>query len=823
MIEAARTICSVRSAALARGFKLGVLEGKVVLVTGAGGGIGRCHALACAAEGAFIVVNDLGGSRDGTGAGSSMADDVVAEIEALGGQAIANYDSVTDEAGCERMVDAAIAEWGRLDGVVNNAGILRDRTFAKMSRAEWDLVIDVHLNGTRNVTRAALDALKASGGAIVNTTSFSGMIGNFGQSNYAAAKAGIYGLTRVLALELRRAGVRVNALAPVAKTRMTDDIQMVQDDWRPEQISPIVVHLLSDTNQQTGRVFGVQGQRIHVYEVKMNDGVEKEGDALWTPGELAAQMEAITTFPVAAAVDAQDDEQDVVTHAFSFFPTGYLPEGAPGWNAVIHWSISGGSDQTLSIHDGVCSVAVGLAGQPTCTVTTDRGTVIALLGREIEPANAFMTGKAKADNMGDLMKMAMAFDFEAIAEAVAAEQPAADPVSEVFSFLPAGFSADGAPGWRAVIHWAVDGAPDQTLTVDPDGARVKEGLHGEATCTVTVAQAVLLDMFQGRLEPAQAFMQGKAKADNMGDLMKMAMAFDFKAVAAAYEAAHPSEESGPDSGDDEAFEPPIGKRYNGGYWQALGSEFAAYAKATNDENPAYFGEDAIAPPMYHVRPLFELMMKMATDPDLRLDIRRLVHAEHDIRFLSPIRHGQVIDVRGELVSFSEKSSGKLVGFDVYGFVDGERAFEGRTSYFIRGKKKPDGGKKKSKAPAEEPPAPSWTQEQFVEPDQAARYAVASGDDNPIHVDSGIAKAAGLPDVILHGLCTMAFAQRDIVNHAAGGDPTRLRRLGLRWTKPVLLDQTLTLQVWDGEGGSMSFVTRDAQGSPVVVNGVAEVG
>src|SRR5436190_7450357 len=182
---------------------MGLLDNKVILITGAGNGIGRAHALACAREGARIVVNDLGGTRDGSGSDDSAASKVVKEIQELGGQAVANFDSVTDMDGCARMVKAAIVAWGRLDVVVNNAGILRDVTFKKMEDQQWDAVIAVHLQGTKNVIKAALPALSEKGGAIINTTSYSGLIGNFGQANYAAAKGGIYGLTRVLALELK--------------------------------------------------------------------------------------------------------------------------------------------------------------------------------------------------------------------------------------------------------------------------------------------------------------------------------------------------------------------------------------------------------------------------------------------------------------------------------------------------------------------------------------------------------------------------------------------------------------------------------------------
>ena len=181
-----------------------LLKDQVVLITGAGNGIGRAYALAFAAAGARVVVNDLGGARDGDGASDAPARTVVQEIVAFGGDAIADFGNVTVPADCARMVEAAVTRWGRLDTIVNNAGVLRDRTFSKLTDEEWDIVVAVHLTGTRNVVRAALPALSRAGGSIINTTSYSGMIGNFGQANYAAAKAGIYGFTRVLAVELQR-------------------------------------------------------------------------------------------------------------------------------------------------------------------------------------------------------------------------------------------------------------------------------------------------------------------------------------------------------------------------------------------------------------------------------------------------------------------------------------------------------------------------------------------------------------------------------------------------------------------------------------------
>lgn len=277
---------------------MGKLDGKVAIVTGAGGGLGRCHALGLAAEGAKVVVNDLGGSRDGSGAGHSMADGVVAEIRARGGEAVAHYGSVTNEADAAGMVAKAVEAFGRLDILVNNAGILRDRTFKKMTHAEWDIVIDVHLRGTYLVTRAAWDQMlaQAEGGRIINTSSTSGLIGNFGQANYGAAKAGIAGFTRVLALEGMKSGITVNTLAPAAFSRMTEDIMQEgqADRFAPDKVSPVVVWLCTDDAKDvTGRQFCVGGNRISLLSWQvLTIGEHAPKDAPWTVDEVDAAMKA---------------------------------------------------------------------------------------------------------------------------------------------------------------------------------------------------------------------------------------------------------------------------------------------------------------------------------------------------------------------------------------------------------------------------------------------------------------------------------------------------------------------------------------------------
>jgi NAD(P)-dependent dehydrogenase (short-subunit alcohol dehydrogenase family) len=255
-------------------------EGRVVVVTGAGRGIGREHALSLARHGAHVVVNDLGGAVDGSGGDASPAQQVVKEIEALGGKAVANGDDISSFDGAERLIKTAIETFGDLHVVVNNAGILRDRMMANMSEAEWDAVIRVHLKGTFSPSHFAAaywrDQSKAGkpvDGRIINTTSVSGIYGNIGQTNYGAAKAGIAAFTVITALELARYGVTVNAVAPVALTRMTENLQPTPptDEEReaqsPRWIAPIVTWLASaESKGVTGRVFEASGRSFAVAE-----------------------------------------------------------------------------------------------------------------------------------------------------------------------------------------------------------------------------------------------------------------------------------------------------------------------------------------------------------------------------------------------------------------------------------------------------------------------------------------------------------------------------------------------------------------------------
>ena len=280
---------------------MGLLDGKVTVVTGAGNGIGRASALLFAREGARVVVNDLGGNRDGSGGAAAAADAVVAEIVAAGGEAVASYDSVTTKDGADAIVARAISAFGRIDVMLNNAGILRDKTLLKMSLAEWQAVLDVHLTGSFLCTQAAAQRMKEQGqGSIINTTSVSGMLGNFGQSNYAAAKAGIYGLTRTASIELQRYGVRVNAVAPIAKTRMTEDLPMfekIEDTLSPDHVAPAHLFLAASSlsGDVTGTVLAVAGARMSVFKVVESAGKYKESDAgVWSAQEIADHFESIS-------------------------------------------------------------------------------------------------------------------------------------------------------------------------------------------------------------------------------------------------------------------------------------------------------------------------------------------------------------------------------------------------------------------------------------------------------------------------------------------------------------------------------------------------
>ena len=275
---------------------MGMLDGKVALVTGAGGGLGETHALLLAKEGASVVVNDLGGARDGSGEGSAMADQVVKKIQDQGGNAVADYGNVTSEEDVKEMVQLAVTKFGKLDFLIANAGILRDKSFKNMDDNIWDVVIDVHLRGTYLVTKVAYDTMleQGQGGRIIMTSSTSGLLGNFGQTNYGAAKAGIAGFMRCLWLEGLKYGITVNVLAPTATSRLTTDIlpEEVQDSFPPEAVSPPVVWLCTDEAKDvSGRQWLVAGNNVSILSWQVTPIAQRSLDeGTWDVADIGEKI-----------------------------------------------------------------------------------------------------------------------------------------------------------------------------------------------------------------------------------------------------------------------------------------------------------------------------------------------------------------------------------------------------------------------------------------------------------------------------------------------------------------------------------------------------
>jgi NAD(P)-dependent dehydrogenase (short-subunit alcohol dehydrogenase family)/putative sterol carrier protein/acyl dehydratase len=405
-------------------------DDRVAIVTGAGAGLGRAYALELAKRGARVVVNDLGGARDGSGASSGPADQVVQEILAAGGQAVANYDSVATPEGGEAIVRAAIDAFGRVDIVINNAGILRDKTFAKMEPAEWDAVMAVHLNGAYNVSRPAFVKMRENGyGRILVTTSAAGLYGNFGQTNYSAAKMSLVGLMNAMKLEGQKHNIKVNAIAPIAATRLTEDILPpdLLDKLKPEFVTPLVVYLCSEQCPVSGAVYNAgMGCFNRAAIVTGPAAVIGDGDRIPTPEEIAANMkrissleggteiynltEAITSMMAAltpkreAEAKAPTAGKLTVKGVFGRIGDAFQPDKAAGVDAVFQYRISGpgGGDWYVTIKDKACAVTEGAHPSATTTIIMSDEDFLSLIRGELNAMKAFTSGKLKIQ--GDLMK-----------------------------------------------------------------------------------------------------------------------------------------------------------------------------------------------------------------------------------------------------------------------------------------------------------------------------------------------------------------------------------------------------------------------------------
>ena len=270
-------------------------DGRVAVITGAGGGLGKTYALELAKRGASVVVNDLGGAVDGSGSGMSMAEATVGEIAEAGGKAVASYDSVATPEGGRAIVQAALDNFGKVDILINNAGILRDKSFLKLEPAQLEAVLDVHLKGAFFVTQPAFASMKEQAyGRIVMTASGSGVFGNFGQSNYGAAKMGLVGLMNVLAVEGEKYDIKVNAITPVARTRMTEGILgPLADKLKPEFVTPLVAYLCSEQCEQTHEIFDVGGGRYARIFIGLGRGWVAPGGTAPQAEEVLANIDAI--------------------------------------------------------------------------------------------------------------------------------------------------------------------------------------------------------------------------------------------------------------------------------------------------------------------------------------------------------------------------------------------------------------------------------------------------------------------------------------------------------------------------------------------------
>jgi len=410
-------------------------DDQVAVVTGAGGGLGRIYALELAKRGARVVVNDLGGARDGTGASSRPADDVVREITDAGGTAVANYDSVATTEGGQRIVQTAIDHFGRLDILINNAGILRDKSFAKMEPGMWQAVLNVHLHGAFNVTQPAFQAMRQQGyGRIVLTTSAAGLFGNFGQANYSAAKLGLVGLMNTLKIEGAKYDIKVNTVAPLATTRLTEDVLPPDfaDKLKPEFVAPLVLYLCSEQCPASGGVYNAGMGQYSRATVVSGPGIwlDQEGQPP-EPETIAANWGRIISLRgaepyqdanaalmdmLAGPREIPEDEQVPVQEGatagapasvqavFDNLPGAFQPQAAAGVEVVFQFTLSGpgGGEWYAAIRDGACDVQSGTHEKPTTTLKMSDDDFLQYVSGKLPAMQAYSSGKLKIE--GDLMK-----------------------------------------------------------------------------------------------------------------------------------------------------------------------------------------------------------------------------------------------------------------------------------------------------------------------------------------------------------------------------------------------------------------------------------
>ncbi len=404
-------------------------DDKVAIVTGAGMGLGKVYALELARLGAKVVVNDLGGAPDGTGSSASAADKVVEEIKAAGGEAVANYDSVATEEGGAGIVKTALDAFGTVDILINNAGILRDKTLAKMEPSEWHAVRSVHLDGAFYVTKAALPVMRDKGyGRIVLTTSAAGLYGNFGQTNYSAAKMGLVGLMNTLKLEGEKRNIKVNTIAPVARTRLTEDLLPpdLKEKLQPEWVAPLTLYLCSDQVEENGAVYNVgmgcfnkaafltgpgavvgdgkaapTAEQIHQKwdEINSLEGAKEYYNATEAIGDILAAFQ-----PKAADTKKPSGGGLTVEAAFDKMAEAFQPDNAGGVDVVFQFKITGpgGGEWNATIKDNSCKVEKGAHSSPTTTIIMSDEDFLNFMQGKLNAMQAYTQGRLKVE--GDLMK-----------------------------------------------------------------------------------------------------------------------------------------------------------------------------------------------------------------------------------------------------------------------------------------------------------------------------------------------------------------------------------------------------------------------------------
>ncbi len=412
-------------------------DDRIAVITGAGAGLGRVYALELARRGVKVVVNDLGSARDGSGQGSSApADQVVREIAAFGGEAVANYDNVATPEGGKAIIQSALDAFGTVDILINNAGILRDKSILKMEPENWQAVMDVHLNGAYHVSRPAFEVMKKKGyGRILMTTSAAGLYGNFGQTNYAAAKMGLVGLMNTLKLEGEKYNIKVNTIAPLAASRLTEDVTPPElfQKMKPEFVAPLALYLCSEQCSVSGSIYNAGMGFFNRAAVVTGPGLTLGNAKIFpTLEDIVANIEAISTLeggkeyrqlndqvgdacsalltPQKAIAPKSAQKKEVVgefetaSAVFEAMPTAFKPDAASGVNVVFQYIISGanGGDWSCAIRNQSCAVASGRHDKPTCTLKIADGDFLDMMNGKLKPMQAYTSGKLKIE--GDIMK-----------------------------------------------------------------------------------------------------------------------------------------------------------------------------------------------------------------------------------------------------------------------------------------------------------------------------------------------------------------------------------------------------------------------------------